>query len=49
MLVKDRGKSIRIRKLEVMQRRVIKLHPKYLTMEDELSGIVSRTFWRAVK
>ncbi|MBD7965294.1 NERD domain-containing protein [Fictibacillus norfolkensis] len=44
MLVKDRGKSIRIRKLEVMQRRVIKLHPKYLTMEDELSGRLAGHF-----
>ncbi|WP_171005605.1 nuclease-related domain-containing protein [Bacillus sp. E(2018)] len=44
MLVKDRGKSIRIRKLEVMQRRVIKLHPKYLTMENELSGRLAGHF-----
>ncbi|WP_171978953.1 hypothetical protein [Fictibacillus arsenicus] len=38
MLVKDRSKSIRIKKLEVFQRRLIQNHPKLLTIADELGG-----------
>jgi hypothetical protein len=38
MLVKDRSKSLRIKKLEVFQRRLIQNHPKLLTISDELGG-----------
>jgi hypothetical protein len=38
MLVKDRSKSLRIKKLEVMQRRLIQNHPRFLSIEDELGG-----------
>jgi Nuclease-related domain len=38
MLVKDRTKSIRIKKLEVFQRRLIQNHPKLLIITDELGG-----------
>ncbi|MFE1245933.1 nuclease-related domain-containing protein [Fictibacillus sp. NPDC058756] len=38
MLVKDRSKSLRIKKLEVFQRRLIQNHPKLLTIADELGG-----------
>lgn len=38
MLVKNRTKSIRIKKLEVFQRRLIQNHPKLLTIADELGG-----------
>ncbi|WP_226537119.1 NERD domain-containing protein [Fictibacillus halophilus] len=38
MLVKDRSKSLRIKKLEVFQRRLIQNHPKLLPITDELGG-----------
>jgi hypothetical protein len=38
MLVKDRSKSLRIKKLEVFQRRLNQNHPKLLTISDELGG-----------
>ncbi|RZT16419.1 nuclease-related domain-containing protein [Fictibacillus sp. BK138] len=38
MLVKDRSKSLRIKKLEVFQRRLIQNHPKLLPINDELGG-----------
>jgi Nuclease-related domain len=38
MLVKDRSKSLRIKRLEVFQRRLIQNHPKLLTISDELAG-----------
>lgn len=38
MLFKDRSKSLRIKKLEVFQRRLIQNHPKLLTITDELGG-----------
>ncbi|MDR7074561.1 nuclease-related domain-containing protein [Fictibacillus barbaricus] len=38
MLVKDRSKSIRIKKMEVLQRRLVYHHPKLLSIEDELGG-----------
>lgn len=38
MLVKDRSKSLRIKKLEVMQRRLFQHHPRFLSIEDELGG-----------
>lgn len=38
MLVKDRSKSLRIQKMEVLQRRLAYTHPKLLAIEDELGG-----------
>ncbi|MBN3544280.1 nuclease-related domain-containing protein [Fictibacillus barbaricus] len=38
MLIKDRTKSIRIKKLEVIQRRLVRHHPRFLSIEDELGG-----------
>lgn len=38
MLVKDRTKSLRIKKLEVIQRRLVRHHPRFLSIEDELGG-----------
>jgi Nuclease-related domain len=38
MLVKDRSKSLRIKKLEVFQRRLIQNHPRLLPILDELGG-----------
>jgi Nuclease-related domain len=38
MLVKDRSKSLRIKKLEVLQRRLIQSHPRLLAISDELGG-----------
>lgn len=38
MLIKDRSKSIRIKKLEVIQRRLVRHHPRFLSIEDELNG-----------
>jgi hypothetical protein len=36
MLVKDGTKSLRIKKLEVIQRRLIHNHPKTIAIENEL-------------
>ncbi|KZE64895.1 hypothetical protein AWM68_09615 [Fictibacillus phosphorivorans] len=44
MLIKERTKSVRIKKLEVMQRRIIRHHPRYLSIEDELSGRLAGHF-----
>jgi hypothetical protein len=38
MLVKERKKSIQIKKLEVIQRRLLQNHPRLLSIEDELGG-----------
>ncbi|MDM5318024.1 nuclease-related domain-containing protein [Fictibacillus sp. b24] len=44
MLIKNRTKSVRIKKLEVMQRRIIRHHQRYLSIEDELSGRLAGHF-----